>query len=107
MDLIQILDNNIMSFLQEYRVDSIWTKYLVGHKGVHCPPYRPVTTCFAFFQSSLLVPIVLGYHFWSSFINIYSIHSVLVLFYTLLLHSLFKVKFNIDYFVLGEHRERW
>ncbi len=24
-------------------------------------------------------------------------------FYTLLFHSLFKVKFNIDYFVLGEH----
>ncbi len=27
-------------------------------------------------------------------------------FYTLLFHSLFKVKFNIDHFVLGEHRER-
>ncbi len=27
-------------------------------------------------------------------------------FYTLLFHSLFKVEFNIDHFVLGEHRER-
>ncbi len=27
-------------------------------------------------------------------------------FYTLLFHSLFKVKFDIDHFVLGEHRER-
>ncbi len=26
--------------------------------------------------------------------------------YTLLFHSLFKVEFNIDHFVLGEHRER-
>ncbi len=27
-------------------------------------------------------------------------------FYTLLFHSLFKVEFDIDHFVLGEHRER-
>ncbi len=27
-------------------------------------------------------------------------------FYTLLFHSLFKVEFNIDHFVLREHRER-
>ncbi len=45
----------------------------------------------------------------------YSIHCTLVrwvmnhrirCFYTLLFHSLFKVKFDIDHFVLGEHRER-
>ncbi len=27
-------------------------------------------------------------------------------FYKLLFHSLFKVEFHIDHFVLGEHRER-
>ncbi len=27
-------------------------------------------------------------------------------FYMLLFHSLFKVKFNIDHFALGEHRKR-
>ncbi len=27
-------------------------------------------------------------------------------FYTLLFHSLFKVEFDMDYFALGEHRER-
>ncbi len=27
-------------------------------------------------------------------------------FYKLLFHSLFKVEFDIDHFVLGEHRER-
>ncbi len=29
-----------------------------------------------------------------------------VTFYMLLFHSLFKVEFDVDHFVLGEHRER-
>ncbi len=32
--------------------------------------------------------------------------SCALTFYTLLFHSLFKAEFNIDHFVLGEHRER-
>ncbi len=44
------------------------------------------------------------YHYLKCFLQHFL--KVVFIFYTLLFHSLFKVKFNIDNFVLGEHRER-
>ncbi len=38
-------------------------------------------------------------------INLKQIWKNTIIFYTLLFHSLFKVKFNIAQIVLGEHRE--
>ncbi len=35
-----------------------------------------------------------------------TLKRILLNFYKLLFHSLFKVEFDIDQFVLGEHRER-
>ncbi len=37
---------------------------------------------------------------------VFSNSKMYAFFYTLLFHSLFKVEFDMDHFVLGEHRER-
>ncbi len=39
--------------------------------------------------------------------SVETIFSIVIIIYTLLFHSLFKVEFDIDHFVLGEHRERY
>ncbi len=57
-----------------------------GQFGMRASPYAPPNIEYEFYYP--LVKVHLGY------------------FYTLLFHSLFKVEFDIDHFVLGEHWER-